>query len=36
MRKRIETLSARVDDADKRYSDLEDELNVARDEILLQ
>jgi chromosome segregation ATPase len=36
MRKRIETLSARVDDADKRYSDLEDELNVAREEILLQ
>lgn len=36
MRKRIETLSARASDADKRYSDLEDELNVAGDEILLQ
>jgi chromosome segregation ATPase len=36
MRKRIETLSARASDADKRYSDLEDELNVAREEILLQ
>lgn len=33
---RIEALSARAADADKRYGELEDELNVARDEILLQ
>lgn len=36
MRKRVETLSARASDADRRYSDLEDELNVVREEILLQ
>ncbi len=36
MRERIEALSRRVEDADNRYADLEDELNVAREEILLQ
>lgn len=36
MRERIEALSQRAEDADKRYADLEDELNVAREEILLQ
>lgn len=36
MRECIEALSRRAEDAEKRYADLEDELNVARDEILLQ
>ncbi len=36
MRECIEALSQRVEDADKRYADLEDELNVAREEILFQ
>lgn len=36
MRERIEALSRRAEEADKRYADLEDELNVAREEILLQ
>lgn len=36
MRQCIEALSQRAEDAEKRYADLEDELNVAREEILLQ
>jgi|GEM_PF-5992581 len=36
MRERIQALSARAADADKRYAELDDELNVAREEILLQ
>ena len=36
MRECIEALSQRAEDAEKRYDDLEDELNVAREEILLQ
>lgn len=36
MRERIETLSQQVVDSDNRYADLEDELNVVREEILLQ
>jgi predicted nucleic acid-binding Zn-ribbon protein len=36
MRDSIEALSQRAEDAEKRYADLEDELNVAREEILLQ
>lgn len=36
MRERIEALSARATDADNRYTELEDELNVSRNEILLQ
>ncbi len=32
----LEALSARATEADKRYAELQDELNVARDEILLQ
>ncbi len=36
MRECIEALSQRAEDAEKRYADLEDEVNVAREEILLQ
>jgi crescentin len=36
MRKRIDVLFTRAADAEGRYADLEDELNVARREILLQ
>jgi chromosome segregation ATPase len=36
MRERIEALSARVTEVDKRYAELQDELDVAREEILLQ
>lgn len=36
MAKRIQILSVQVTEADARYAELKDELNVARDEILLQ
>jgi chromosome segregation ATPase len=36
MKKRVQSLSARATDAETRYAELKDELNVARDEILLQ
>jgi len=36
MRECIEALSQRAEDAEKRYADLNDEVNVAREEILLQ